>query len=112
MLLDVARDASLRMEGEARDLNRVIQDLRKRARLRYADKIVVSISGSGLEPLLAAFGPWLMEQALAVALTTQLDDPLAAGSVSLRSRPVHVAIGLAPSAARASTADSSEIAPE
>jgi hypothetical protein len=75
VLLDVARDDSLRMEGDARDLNRVIQDLRKRARLRYSDRIVVSISGSGLEPLLAAFGPWLMEQALAVGLTTtQLDD--------------------------------------
>jgi len=30
----------------------------------------MSISGSGLELLLAAFGPWLMGQALAVALTT------------------------------------------
>ena len=81
VLLDVARDDSLRMEGDARDLNRVIQDLRKRARLRYSDRIVMSISGSGLELLLAAFGPWLMGQALAVALTTtQLEDCLAAGS--------------------------------
>jgi hypothetical protein len=49
----------------------VIQDLRKRARLRYSDRIVVSISGSGLEPLLAAFGPWLMEQALEVDAARQ-----------------------------------------
>jgi isoleucyl-tRNA synthetase len=102
VLLDVARDDSLRMEGDARDLNRVIQDLRKRARLRYSDRIVVSISGSGLESLLAAFGPWLMEQALAVALTTtQLDEFLAAGSVRLRSGSAHVAI-----------AESSEVAPK
>jgi isoleucyl-tRNA synthetase len=99
VLLDVARDASLRMEGEARDLNRAIQDLRKRARLRYSDRIVVSVSGNGLEPLLAAFGPWLMEQALAVALTTtRLDDVLATGSVTLGPGSVQVAIGPAPSA--------------
>jgi isoleucyl-tRNA synthetase len=98
VLLDVARDDSLRLEGDARDLNRVIQDLRKRARLRYSDRIVVSISGSGLEPLLAAFGPWLMEQALAVTLTTtQIEDSLASGSVRLGSGSAQVAISLAPS---------------
>jgi isoleucyl-tRNA synthetase len=109
VLLDVARDDSLRMEGDARDLNRVIQDLRKRARLRYSDRIVVSIGGSGLEPLLAAFGPWLMEQALAVALTTtQLDDFIGAGSARLRSGSAHAAIALAPSDWRGLAAESSE----
>jgi isoleucyl-tRNA synthetase len=98
VLLDAARDASLRMEGEARDLNRAIQDLRKRARLRYSERIVVSVSGSGVEPLLAAFGPWLMEQALAVALTTtRLDGALAAGPVTLGGSAVYIAIGLPPS---------------
>jgi isoleucyl-tRNA synthetase len=98
VLLNVTRDENLRLEGDARDLNRVIQDLRKRARLRYSDRIVVSISGGGLESLLAAFGPWLMEQALAVALSsTQLDDALAAGTVRLASGPAQVAIGLADS---------------
>jgi isoleucyl-tRNA synthetase len=110
VLLDVAQNASLRMEGDARDLNRLIQDLRKRARLRYSDRIVVSISGSGLEPLMAAFGPWLMEQALAIAVTTQLDDPLAAGSVRLGSGSAHVAIGLASSNRRQWPAESSESA--
>jgi isoleucyl-tRNA synthetase len=112
VLLDVERDASLRMEGDARDLNRVIQDLRKRAGLRYSDRVVVSISGSSVEPLLAAFGPWLMEQTLAVAMTTQLDNPIAAGAASLGSGSVHVAIGLAPSHRRASPPDSSEAVPE
>jgi Domain of unknown function (DUF5915) len=108
-----AHDDSLRMEGDARDLNRVIQDLRKRAHLRYSDRIVMSISGSGLEPLLAAFGPWLMEQALAVDLTTtQLDDFLAAGSVRLVSGSAHVAIGPAPSDWRGLAAEYREIAPE
>jgi isoleucyl-tRNA synthetase len=113
VLLDVARDDSLRTEGDARDLNRVIQDLRKRAHLRYSDRIVMSISGSGLEPLLAAFGPWLMEQGLAVDLTTtQLDDCLAAGSVRLASGSAQVAIRAAPSDWRGLAAEPSEIAPE
>jgi isoleucyl-tRNA synthetase len=98
VLLDTTRDASLRLEGDARDLNRVIQDLRKRARLRYSDRIVLSLSGSGLQALLTAFGPWLAEQALAVALTTApLDEPIAAGSVRLGSTSAHVQIGFAPS---------------
>jgi isoleucyl-tRNA synthetase len=101
VLLDVARDNSLRLEGDARDLNRVIQDLRKRARLGYSDRIVLSISGHGLESLLKAFGPWLMEQALAVDLTTtELAAPLVTGSATLGSGSAHVAIGAARSDSR------------
>jgi len=96
VLLHTTRDDTLRLEGDARDLNRVIQDLRKRAGLRYSDRILLSISGRGLEAILTAFGPWLMEQALAVALTTtQLDKPLATGSVRLGSASAHVEIGFA-----------------
>jgi hypothetical protein len=98
------------MEGDARDLNRVIQDLRKGAHLRYSDRIVMSISGDGVEPLLAAFGPWLMEQALAVSLTTtQLDEFIAAGPARLGSGAAHVAIALAPSDWRGPAAESSEM---
>jgi isoleucyl-tRNA synthetase len=105
VLLDTTRDERLRLEGDARDLNRVIQDLRKRARLRYSDRILLSISGAGVEALLSAFGPWLMEQGLAVALTTtELDEPLTTGSVRLGSSSAHVAIRLASSDRRGPTA--------
>jgi isoleucyl-tRNA synthetase len=97
VLLDVVRDDRLRLGGDARDLNRVIQDLRKRANLGYSDRIVLSITGTGVEPLLAAFGPWLMEQALAVALTTtQLQDVIAAGTAQCGPGSVNVEIGPAP----------------
>jgi isoleucyl-tRNA synthetase len=96
VLLDLVRDDRLRIEGDARDLNRAIQDLRKRAGLQYAERIVVFLSGSGLEPLLSSFGPWLMDQALAVALTTtESADVLAAGEARLASGAVRVAIGRA-----------------
>jgi isoleucyl-tRNA synthetase len=111
VLLDTTRDDSLRLEGDARDLNRVIQDLRKRARLGYSDRIVLSISGSGMEPLLSAFGPWLMEQALAVTVTTtRLDEPLASGSVRLGSAFAHVEIGFAASDRSGRSGESTRIA--
>jgi isoleucyl-tRNA synthetase len=107
-LLDVARDDTLRLEGDARDLNRAIQDLRKRARLAYAERIVLSVVGTDLDPLLDAFGPWLLEQALAVALeTTPIEHAAAAGPVRLSSGLVQVTIARAsrfevPQAGRAS----------
>jgi isoleucyl-tRNA synthetase len=45
VLLDTIRNDRLWLEGDARDLNRTIQDLLKRARLRYSDRILLSISG-------------------------------------------------------------------
>lgn len=91
--LDATRDEALCLEGDARDLNRTIQDLRKQARLGYADRIILSITGSGLDALLAAFGPWLMEQALATELATHLPEADAAGTATLSTGTAHVAIG-------------------
>lgn len=105
VMLDTTRDETLRLEGDARDLNRVIQDLRKRARLHYADRIRLSIAGEGLTSLLDAFGPWLAEQALAVELTTDpLRDPLATDSVRLESGAAQIAIGHAPASVPVSPA--------
>jgi isoleucyl-tRNA synthetase len=104
VVLDTTRDENLRLEADARDLNRIVLDLRKRAGLGYSDAVVLSISGPGVEGLLSAFGSWLMEQTLAVTMvTTPLEEPLATGSVKLGSADAHVAIGLPAAAARAST---------
>ncbi len=92
VLLDSTRDEELCLEGDARDLNRTIQDLRKRARLGYADRIILSVTGSGLDALLTEFGPWLMEQALATILTPDLAEPEASGTTRLSTGDAHVAI--------------------
>jgi isoleucyl-tRNA synthetase len=92
VLLDSTRDEELRLEGDARDLNRTIQDLRKRARLAYSDRIILSIAGSGLDPLLTEFGPWLKEQALATELTTNLAEPQARATARLSTGDAHVGI--------------------
>lgn len=93
VLLDATRDETLCLEGDARDLNRTIQDLRKRARLGYADRIILCVNGSGLDALLAEFGPWLMEQALATELTTNLAEADATGTATLSTGTAYVAIG-------------------
>jgi isoleucyl-tRNA synthetase len=94
--LDLARDEALLLEADARDLNRVVQDLRKRARLGYADRIVLSIAGHRLEPLLARFGPWLMEQVLAVELlSVSLDRAIASESVRVGTGAAMVEIAKA-----------------
>jgi isoleucyl-tRNA synthetase len=92
VLLDSTRDEELRLEGDARDLNRTIQDLRKRARLAYADRIILSIAGSGLDPLLTEFGPWLKEQVLATELATNLAEPQARATARLSTGDAHVGI--------------------
>jgi isoleucyl-tRNA synthetase len=90
--LDVARNPGLRLEGDARDLNRAIQDLRKRARLNYEDRIDLSVSGAGVDALLAEHGPWLMEQVLAATLVPNLDTADAEGTAVLSSGDARVLI--------------------
>jgi isoleucyl-tRNA synthetase len=76
--LDLAIDDALAREGLARELNRVVQDLRKQARLPYDARIRLGIAAgpAALEACLAEHGAWLCEQANATAL-----DRSAAGDV-------------------------------
>jgi isoleucyl-tRNA synthetase len=90
--LDTVRDERLLLEADARDLNREIQDIRKRARLDYSDRIVLCVAGSGLGVLLNEFGPWLMEQGLARELVASMDAPEATGAVTLSLGRAEVAI--------------------
>jgi len=92
VLLDTTRDGELRLEADARDLNRTIQDLRKRARLDYSDRILLSVTGSGLDVLLKKHGAWLMEQSLAGELVARMEEPDAAGTVALNAGSAEVAI--------------------
>jgi isoleucyl-tRNA synthetase len=90
--LDPVRDQRLLLEGDARDLNREIQDVRKRARLDYSQRIVLCVAGSGADVLLREFGPWLMEQSLATELVAAMDHPEAVGAAQLSHGRTGVAI--------------------
>jgi len=72
--LDLAIDETLAREGLARELNRVVQDLRKQARLPYDARVRLGIAAgpAALEACLAEHGAWLCEQANATALDRTL----------------------------------------
>jgi isoleucyl-tRNA synthetase len=90
--LDPVRDQRLLLEADARDLNREIQDVRKRARLDYSQRIVLCVSGGGADALLEEFGAWLMEQCLATELVPAMDQPEAVGAAMLSHGRTDVAI--------------------
>lgn len=97
LVLDVEIDEALLREGYARALNRVLQDLRKRARLAYDQRVIVSVVGDA-EALaeLRVHEGWLLEQCLGVALLGEaLEDPLATETAELGTRAVQVAIAAA-----------------
>ncbi|HEX3475040.1 MAG TPA: isoleucine--tRNA ligase [Kofleriaceae bacterium] len=92
--LDLTVDDALAREGLARELNRAVQDLRKQARLAYADRVVVGVTGASdaVDRMLADHAAWLGEQALATVTRTQLADPLGSAVLEVGDAAVEVSI--------------------
>jgi isoleucyl-tRNA synthetase len=68
---------TLKIEGAARNLNRYIQDLRKKQNLPYDARIKLSVDAEGIyRDCLAAHKEWLIEQSLAVSLTENVETSL------------------------------------
>jgi isoleucyl-tRNA synthetase len=67
VVLDLAVDDVLAREGLARELNRAVQDLRKRARLPYAARVRLAVVSQApvIDACLKDHGAWLCEQASA-----------------------------------------------
>ncbi|HMG54921.1 MAG TPA: isoleucine--tRNA ligase, partial [Kofleriaceae bacterium] len=59
VMLELAVDDALAREGLARELNRAVQDLRKQARLDYADRVVIGVAGpsAAIDAMLAEHAP-------------------------------------------------------
>ncbi len=67
----------LKIEGTARDLNRIIQDLRKKIQLSYDTTITLNIQADGQwEEAVNIHGKWLAEQTLAKNLTDKVTDAM------------------------------------
>ena len=98
VVLDLATDPALIAEGQMRDLNRGLQDLRKQAGLPYADRIGVSVQCSpALAQVVAAYQPWLCEQTLAVALdTAPMAEALARAEIDVGEEKVTIALRRSP----------------
>ena len=69
VVLDLTADPALIAEGKLRDLNRGVQDLRKLARLAYADRIELAIRASDeLWAIVEHHRAWLAAQVLAARI--------------------------------------------
>jgi isoleucyl-tRNA synthetase len=75
--LNLEINEELRIEGVARNLNRYIQDLRKKENLPYDARISLAIDAEGIyRECLVAHKTWLLEQSLAVSFSESVEDPM------------------------------------
>jgi isoleucyl-tRNA synthetase len=88
--LDTAVTPALALEGQARDLVREIQDMRKEADLHIADRIRLAISGAN--ELLAAHGSYIQSETLCVNLVDTLPNARIERAVTLEGGTAKVAL--------------------
>ena len=88
--LDTAVTPELALEGQARDLVREIQDMRKEADLHIADRIKLSIKGA--EQLLAAHQEHIKSETLCVEVSEALAKPMIERSVKIEGGEIVVAL--------------------
>ena len=88
--LDLELSDDLRLEGTARELVRVLNDLRKETGLEIADRIVVRLQGpAAVEDAVTAHRAWIAGEVLATSL--ELDEvPVSAHVVSVDDHTVRV----------------------
>ncbi|MFA6091020.1 MAG: DUF5915 domain-containing protein, partial [Candidatus Gracilibacteria bacterium] len=75
--MDTTITEELELEGFARDLVRVIQDLRKEAGYEVSDRIQVALTGEKMEKILALFADYITSETLSV-----IDNGLLEGDIS------------------------------
>jgi len=95
VVLDLTSDPKLVEEGHMRDLNRGLQDLRKKANLAYEQRIIVSVIASpALQRIVDEHTAWLMEQVLATEIVqAPIASPLAAAQIDVGDESVAIALG-------------------
>jgi isoleucyl-tRNA synthetase len=95
VVLELTRDETLVSEGHARDLNRTLQEMRRRAHLAYNDRVELSLSGA--PEILQALAPheeWLAEQCLAETVRhAPLADALVRSTIDIGGRAIDLALG-------------------
>src|SRR5712671_4097126 len=78
----------LELEGDARDLVRAIQDLRKEADFEFSDRIVLGIRGA--DDVIAVHRDYIMNETLAVSLVEEASNPRASKTVEIGKRSVQI----------------------
>ena len=75
--MDTIITEELELEGYARDLVRVIQDLRKDAGYEVSDRVRVALHGEKMENILSLFADYITSETLSV-----IDENLVEGDIS------------------------------
>ena len=74
LAMDTAISEELKLEGYARDIIRLIQDMRKDANYNVTDRISLSIIGEESEVIKTRFGDMITSETLST-LVAQIDTP-------------------------------------
>ena len=77
--LDTKITPELKLEGKARDLVRVIQDLRKKAELDVSDRIELQLEGA--DEILTEFEKYISDETLAEKVSRKVENPIAEISI-------------------------------
>jgi isoleucyl-tRNA synthetase len=88
--LDTAVTPALALEGQARDLVREVQDMRKEADLQLADRIRLAITGAA--EIVATHSGYLCAETLCVELRERLAAPLLERTVTIEGAQIAVAL--------------------
>jgi isoleucyl-tRNA synthetase len=91
--LSTAITPELELEGDARDLVRAIQELRKDADFELSDRIVLGIRGA--EDVMAVHQSYVMNETLAVSIADRIADARAAKTVEIGKRSVELSVAIA-----------------
>jgi isoleucyl-tRNA synthetase len=83
----------LELEGDARDLVRAIQDLRKDADLEYSDRITLGIRGA--DDVIAVHRAYVMNETLATSIVGEIQNALVSKAVEIGKRSVTISLAKA-----------------
>jgi isoleucyl-tRNA synthetase len=83
----------LELEGDARDLVRAIQDLRKDADLEFSDRITLGIRGA--DDVLAVHRAYVMNETLATSIVEEVPNALVSKTVEIGKRTVQISLAKA-----------------
>lgn len=75
LAMDTHITESLKIEGDARDLIRAIQDMRKEADYRVTDRIQISVSGASISEILTLHQDQIERETLSRITSSSLEAP-------------------------------------
>jgi isoleucyl-tRNA synthetase len=88
--LSVEITPELELEGDARDLVRAIQDLRKEAGFEFSDRIILGIDGAA--DIVVAHRDYISNETLAVSVVEEVANPKASKNLEIGKRSVRLSV--------------------